>query len=250
MTPSGPIYCETGHPWLFMAEPVNTVTNAFIILAAILAFMQVRRAKIGMPPGLAVLLFLLFATGVGSFFWHAFRTRLALVFDALPGLLFLAPLVLIGFPLEMIAFVHGLNLVYQFWIHTEAIDRFPRWFEAVMNTPSHHRVHHAINACYLDANYAGVLIIWDRMFGTFVPETREDPPRYGIVSQIASFNPLRVATHGWVSLASDLAKSKSSKEFVLYLLAPPGWSPDGSRETSDSIKARWAEFRAAQSPAE
>ncbi len=169
---------------------------------------------------------------------------------ALPGLLFLAPLVLIGFPLEMVAFVHGLNLVYQFWIHTEAIDRFPRWFEAMMNTPSHHRVHHAINARYLDANYAGVLIVWDRMFGTFVPETREDPPRYGIVSQIASFNPLRVATHGWVSLASDLAKSRSPKEFALYLLAPPGWSPDGSRETSDSIKARWAEFRAAQSPAE
>jgi sterol desaturase/sphingolipid hydroxylase (fatty acid hydroxylase superfamily) len=169
---------------------------------------------------------------------------------ALPGLLFLAPLVLLGFPLEMIAFVHGLNLVYQFWIHTEAIDRFPRWFEALMNTPSHHRVHHAINARYLDANYAGVLIVWDRMFGTFVPETCEDPPRYGIVSQIGSFNPLRVATHGWVSLAGDLVKSKSPREFFGYLLAPPGWSPDGSRETSDSIKARWAQFRAAQSPAE
>ena len=169
---------------------------------------------------------------------------------ALPGLLFLVPLVLLGFPLEMIAFVHGLNLVYQFWIHTEAIDRFPRWIEAVMNTPSHHRVHHAINARYLDANYAGVLIIWDRIFATFVEETKEDAPRYGIVGQIASFNPLRVATHGWVALAGDLAKSKSPKEFVLYLLAPPGWSPDGSRETSDSIKARWAEFRAAQSPAE
>ena len=169
---------------------------------------------------------------------------------ALPGLLFIAPLILIGFPLEMIAFVHGLNLVYQFWIHTEAIDRFPRWFEAVMNTPSHHRVHHATNARYLDANYAGVFIVWDRMFGSFVEETKEDAPRYGIVGNIASFNPLKVALHGWVTLASDLLCSLSLREFVLYLLAPPGWSPDDSRDTSDKIKARWAEFRTAQSPAE
>ena len=169
---------------------------------------------------------------------------------ALPGLLFIAPLILIGFPLEMIAFVHGLNLVYQFWIHTEMIDRFPRWIEAVMNTPSHHRVHHAINARYLDVNYAGVFIVWDRMFGSFVEESKEDIPRYGIVGNIASFNPFRVALHGWYTLARDLMTSRSAREFALYLLAPPGWSPDGSRDTSDKIKASWAAFRTAQSPAE
>jgi len=171
-------------------------------------------------------------------------------FLALPGVLFVAPLILLGFPLTMIAFVHGLNLVYQFWIHTESIGRFPRWIESVMNTPSHHRVHHATNARYLDANYAGVFIVWDRMFGTFVEETQEDAPRYGIVGQIASFNPLRIALHGWVSLGSDLIRARSLREFAGYLLAPPGWSPDGSRETSDSIKARWADFEAAQTPAE
>ena len=171
-------------------------------------------------------------------------------FLALPGVLFVAPLILLGFPLTMIAFVHGLNLVYQFWIHTESIGRFPRWIESVMNTPSHHRVHHATNARYLDANYAGVFIVWDRMFGTFVEETQEDAPRYGIVGQIASFNPLRIALHGWVSLGSDLIGARSLREFAGYLLAPPGWSPDGSRETSDSIKARWADFQAAQTPAE
>jgi sterol desaturase/sphingolipid hydroxylase (fatty acid hydroxylase superfamily) len=169
---------------------------------------------------------------------------------ALPGMLFIAPLILTGFPLEMIVFVHGINLVYQFWIHTETIDRFPRWIEAVMNTPSHHRVHHATNARYLDANYAGVFIVWDRMFGSFVEETKEDVPHYGIVGNIASFNPLKVAFHGWVALLGDLRRSRSPREFVLYLLAPPGWSPDGSRDTSDTIKARWAEFRTAQSPAE
>ena len=158
---------------------------------------------------------------------------------ALPSHLFLAPLILLGFPLAMIAFVHGLNLVYQFWIHTETIGRFPRWFEAVMNTPSHHRVHHAVNARYLDANYAGVFIVWDRMFGTFVAEDAHDPPRYGIVGQIASFNPLRIAFHGWVSLAHDLSQARSPKDAMLYLFARPGWSPDGSRETTDVIKANW-----------
>jgi sterol desaturase/sphingolipid hydroxylase (fatty acid hydroxylase superfamily) len=167
-----------------------------------------------------------------------------------PGLVFRAPLFLIGFPLPMLVFVHGVNLVYQFWIHTEAIDRFPRWFEAVMNTPSHHRVHHAVNARYLDANYAGVFIVWDRMFGSFVAETKNDPPRYGIVGNLASYNPLKVALHGWISLVGDLAGARSPREAALYLLGPPGWSPDGSRDTSDTIKARWAAFRTAQSPAE
>ena len=171
-------------------------------------------------------------------------------FLALPGLLFVAPLILLGFPLTMIAFVHGLNLVYQFWIHTESIGRFPRWIEAAMNTPSHHRVHHATNARYLDANYAGVFIVWDRLFGTFVEETQADPPHYGIIGQIATFNPLRIALHGWVSLGSDLIRARSLREFAGYLLAPPGWSPDGSRDTSDAIKARWADFQAAQTPAE
>lgn len=171
-------------------------------------------------------------------------------FLALPGLLFIAPLVLIGFPLPMIAFVHGINLVYQFWIHTETIGRFPRWFEYVMNTPSHHRVHHATNARYLDANYAGVFIVWDRMFGSFVEETRQDAPRYGIVGNIASFNPFRIALHGWVALAGDLVRAGSPREFLLYLFGPPGWSPDGSRDTSDGLKARWAAYRIAQSPAE
>jgi sterol desaturase/sphingolipid hydroxylase (fatty acid hydroxylase superfamily) len=81
--------------------------------------------------------------------------------------LFQVPLVLLGFDPAMIAICGGFNLIYQFWIHTEAIKRMPRWFEAVMNTPSHHRVHHATNARYLDRNYAGVFIIWDRLFGTF-----------------------------------------------------------------------------------
>lgn len=160
-----------------------------------------------------------------------------------PGFVISLPMVLIGFPVPMLAFVGGVNLVYQFGIYTEAIATLPRWFEALMNTPSHHRVHHATNARYLDANYAGVFIVWDRMFGTFVAERADDPPRYGIVKNLATFNPLKVALHEWVGIANDILHARSIKEAALYLVAPPGWSPDGSRDTSESIKARWEDYR-------
>jgi len=148
------------------------------------------------------------------------------------------PLLLLGFHPAMILFVGGLNLIYQFWIHTEAINKMPRWFEAVMNTPSHHRVHHGRNPEYLDANYAGVLIIWDRLFGTFVPEQAAHKVEYGLIHNLATFNPLRVAFHEWISLARDVCKpGLTLGERAKYAFAPPGWSHDGTRGTTKDIKA-------------
>ena len=148
-----------------------------------------------------------------------------------------APLVLLGFHPAMILFCGGVNLIYQFWIHTEAIGKMPRWFEAVMNTPSHHRVHHGRNPRYLDANYAGVFIIWDRFFGTFVPELEDEKVDYGLVHNLGTFNPLRVAFHEWIALFKDVAKpGLSLKERFFYAFAPPGWSHDDSRDTSEKIK--------------
>lgn len=144
----------------------------------------------------------------------------------------------IGFPLALIIFQKGISLVYQFWIHTEAIDRMWKSVEAVMNTPSHHRVHHAINVKYLDANYAGIFIIWDKLFGSFVPEDRAEPCRYGIVKQIASFNPLVIAFHEWAGIFNDLFHAKSPKAAFMYIFGPPGWSEDGTRLTSRMIKER------------
>ena len=155
-------------------------------------------------------------------------------------LLFYWPLPLLGFHPAMVFFVGGLNLIYQFWIHTEAIDRLPRWFEAVMNTPSHHRVHHATNPRYLDANYAGVFIIWDRMFGSFTPEVDDEPIRYGIVKQLGTFNLLWSVFHEWIGIAKDLWAAPFGAKLG-YLFGPPGWSHDGSRDTSDTIKQRWQE---------
>lgn len=153
--------------------------------------------------------------------------------------LFRLPLFLIGFHPVMIFFVAGLNLIYQFWIHTEVVGRMPRWFEAVMNTPSHHRVHHATNPRYLDKNYAGVFIVWDRMFGTFVEERADDRPRYGIVKDLGSFNLLWAAFHEWIGIARDVVAAPNLRSRILYMFAPPGWSHDGSRDTSEVIKARW-----------
>ncbi|MGR3363079.1 MAG: sterol desaturase family protein [Maritimibacter harenae] len=148
-----------------------------------------------------------------------------------------APLVLLGFHPAMILFVGGLNLIYQFWIHTEAIGKMPRWFEAVMNTPSHHRVHHGRNPRYLDANYAGVFIVWDKLFGTFVPELEEDRPDYGLVHNIGTFNPLRVAFHEWVAIFRDWDQPGITwRDRLLYAVMPPGWRHDGTGGGSERLK--------------
>jgi sterol desaturase/sphingolipid hydroxylase (fatty acid hydroxylase superfamily) len=151
---------------------------------------------------------------------------------------FRLPLIIIGFPVEMLFFVGGLNLIYQFWIHTEAIDRMPKWFEAVMNTPSHHRVHHATNPRYLDRNYAGVFIVWDKLFGTFTPEVDGERIRYGIVKQLGGFGLLWSAFHEWIAIFQDMARAPWRHK-LSYLLREPGWSHDNSRETSDGIRAKW-----------
>jgi len=161
----------------------------------------------------------------------------------LNGIIFKTPLVFLGFHPAMLAFVFGLNLIYQFWIHTEMIRRMGP-FEILFNTPSHHRVHHATNPKYLDANYAGTLIIWDKLFGTFVPEDDAERPRYGIVKNLGSFNPLVIAYNEWIGLIKDWASSKSLSDIVGYTFGPPGWATGGSRLTSAKIKDRWAQIKA------
>ena len=103
----------------------------------------------------------------------------------------------------MIIFQMGISLLYQFWIHTELIQKMPNWFEAFFNTPSHHRVHHGSNPIYLDRNHAGILIIWDRMFGTFQPELEEEKVIYGLVDNINTYNPVIIAFNEWVAMLND-----------------------------------------------
>jgi len=156
-----------------------------------------------------------------------------------PGIFFRWPIFILGIHPSIVIFCAGFNLIYQFWIHTEVINKCPRWFEAIMNTPSHHRVHHANNPRYLDSNYAGVFIIWDKLFGTYVPERSDEPCNYGLITDLGTFNPLRIAFHEWVGIIKDIAGAKSWREKLMFLIAPPGWTPDGSRMTSEMIKEAW-----------
>ena len=150
------------------------------------------------------------------------------------------PLVLVGFDPILVIFCGALNAVYQFFLHTETIHKLPKWFEAVFNTPSHHRVHHGKNPEYLDSNYAGTFIIWDKIFGTFVPENENSYPDYGLVKDFETFNPFKIFIHEYWGILKDVFGNKRSiKDRILYIVAPPGWSHDNSRKTSNDIKREY-----------
>jgi len=147
---------------------------------------------------------------------------------------------LLGFHPAMIMLQMSISLLYQFWIHTEAIDKMPKWFEAVMNTPSHHRVHHGSNPLYLDRNHAGILIIWDKMFGTFQPELKEEKVVYGLVKNIDTYNPVKIAFIEWIHLFKDAFSGKKSlKDRLHYFTKPPGWTHDGTGKISDDLRKDW-----------
>ena len=154
--------------------------------------------------------------------------------------IFWLPLVFIGFHPLMIVTQMSISLLYQYWIHTELITKLPKWFEAIFNTPSHHRVHHATNPQYLDRNHAGIFIIWDRFFGTF--ELEIEKPTYGLVSNINTYNPIKVAFLEWTGMFKDVLNSKTSlnKKF-LYFLKPPGWKHDGTGKLSGDLRNEWEE---------
>ena len=149
--------------------------------------------------------------------------------------LFFAPLVWLGFPPKIVFAMLSLNLLYQFWIHATWIPKLG-WLEYLLNTPSSHRVHHAANVEYLDANYGGVLIVFDRMFGTYRAERDDLPCRYGLVKPITSYNPLRIQFDQWLLLMRDLLRSRSPREVIGNLLMPPGWKADGSGDTTENLR--------------
>lgn len=149
--------------------------------------------------------------------------------------IFFVPMIWLGFAPQAVFATLALNLLYQFWLHTEWVPKLG-WLEYVLNTPSHHRVHHASNADYIDANYGGVLIIFDRLFGTFVAERPDLPCRYGLTKPLISHNPVRIAFHEWLNLFNDLRGARSWREAIGYLFGPPGWRPDGSRAIAETAR--------------
>lgn len=134
---------------------------------------------------------------------------------------------LLGFDPLMIMIVIAISLFYQFWLHTKLVHKLPSAIEMVFNTPSHHRVHHGSNSRYLDRNHGGVLIIWDKLFGTFSPELEEEPVVFGLTTNIESDNPLVVLSHEYRSLWRDLKRASRWSDRWHYLTRAPGWSHDG-----------------------
>ena len=128
-------------------------------------------------------------------------------FSGIAHWIFYLPLALMGFPLWAFVTMHGLNLIYQFWIHTKVIKKMPAWFEYIFNTPAHHRVHHGVNDQYLDKNYGGIFIFFDRIFGSFVEE--KDEVRYGIIKPINSYNWLWINSHGWFETFEAMKTKKT-----------------------------------------
>jgi sterol desaturase/sphingolipid hydroxylase (fatty acid hydroxylase superfamily) len=142
-------------------------------------------------------------------------------FSSLP---FWLPLAFLGFSPWMILLAQSWSLLYQFFIHTERIDRLWKPIELVMNTPSHHRVHHGANLQYLDKNYGGILIVWDRLFGSFEPEGERVV--YGLTTNIRTFNPVRVATHEFAAIWRDVRRAGTWRDRAGYLFRGPGWAPE------------------------
>ncbi len=147
---------------------------------------------------------------------------------------------LLGFDPLMIFTMISINLFYQFWVHTELVNRLPAWFEAIFNTPSHHRVHHASNIRYLDCNHAGVLISWDKIFGTFSEEKDFDQPIYGLTKNISSYNPLYVASHEYQSIWRDVRRAPNWSDKLKYIFYAPGWSHDGEDRRAKVLRKKQA----------
>ena len=155
--------------------------------------------------------------------FYNFSTALRQSWTPMTSLPFWLPLALLGFPPWMILLQQAISLIYQFFLHTERVDRLWRPIEWVFNTPSHHRVHHASNAGYLDRNYAGILIVWDRLFGSFQAEGER--PVYGLTKNISTYNPVRVAFGEYAALWQDVRGATSWRHRVGYLVRHPGWAP-------------------------
>ncbi|WP_337993954.1 sterol desaturase family protein [Actinomycetospora lutea] len=138
---------------------------------------------------------------------------------------FWLPLPLLGFAPWTLYAAFGVNLVFQFFVHTELVDKLPQPVELVFNTPSHHRVHHGRDPEYLDRNYGGILIVWDRLFGTFAAEQRR--PSYGLTTPVGTYNVLTLQYGHYVDIARDVRSARRWRDRLGYVLGPPGWQPSG-----------------------
>lgn len=158
------------------------------------------------------------------------------VFQPFYRFIFYIPLAILGFEALDIVFMYALCQVYGFWVHTELVGKLHPVFEFLFVTPSHHRVHHASNPLYLDRNMGMVLIIWDRIFGTFTAENPNEKAKFGLTKNTPTLNPLKVVFSEWINILRDVKKSPDLKTALKYIFGPPGWSHDGNNKTSKELR--------------
>jgi sterol desaturase/sphingolipid hydroxylase (fatty acid hydroxylase superfamily) len=159
------------------------------------------------------------------------------VLQPLYRFIYFIPLVLLGFKPLDIVFMYSITQIYGILVHTQYISKMPRWFEAIFVSPAHHRVHHASNIRYLDRNMGMVLIIWDKIFGTFQEEVKEDPVKYGLTKQLANpYHLINIIFHEWKNISHDLHRDIPLSLKIKYLVMPPGWSHDGSTKTARQLR--------------
>ncbi|MEU0542272.1 sterol desaturase family protein [Nocardia sp. NPDC005978] len=163
---------------------------------------------------------------------YNFSTSMRQPWTGLTSQLFYIPLILAGVPPWAVFLCGGINMLTQFWLHTERIGKLWRPIELLINTPANHRVHHASQGDYLDRNFGGILMIWDRVFGTYSEEI--DRPVYGLTKNIDTHNPLRVATHEYVAIGRDLASARGWRDRIGILLNRPGWQPESADRTREN----------------
>ncbi len=155
---------------------------------------------------------------------------------------FYIPLFAMGVPSYVFVSVASINLIYQFWVHTKHIGKLG-WYELIFVTPSNHRVHHAINNEYVDKNYGGVFILWDRLFGSFQEELEEEECVYGIRGPIKTFNPIWANFHIYIKILKDVKMEITVRNLIRVLIARTGWSPDGSKHGSTKEAFNKEEFQ-------
>ena len=157
------------------------------------------------------------------------------VFHPLYRFIYFIPLALMGFKGIDIMFMYAATQIFGILVHTQTIKKLG-FLEYIIVTPSHHRVHHGSNIQYLDKNMGMILIIWDKLFGTFQAEDDKDPVKYGLTKNIGTYNPLTMVFHEWKAIYNDLKKQTSFKNKLMYVFGPPGWSHDGSTKTSTQLR--------------
>jgi len=247
--------------WLNIANTILGIACKVLVLAIMTWFVQFQLVEISSPVPYWILLFfgldlcfylehrsehysrILWAVHVthhSSMEYNLTTGFRSSVFRPLVSFWFFIPLVILGFKPLDILLMDAICQIYGILVHTQYVRKMPKWFEYFLVSPSHHRVHHASNVIYLDKNMGMVLIIWDRLFGTFQPELESEKVVYGLTTNPSKpHHPIGIIFHEWKKLASDLSKKGTHLSHKLkYLLYPPGWSHDGSSQTAKELRRK------------